>query len=67
MNKPERENGPLRWTDRRRREERPGKDLDAAQDSRRGACYLPTWGRRRRRLSVGLGVASRRVTGRLRA
>lgn len=35
--------------------------------SRRGACYLPTWGFRRRRLSVGLEVACRRVTGWLRA
>lgn len=32
-----------------------------------GACYLPTWGCKRRRLSVGLGTASVQVTGWLRA
>lgn len=69
MNKPERGNGPLRQTDRQmERGKKLGKGLDAAKDRAGGSAgYLPTWGCRRRKLSVGLGVASMWVTGWLRA
>lgn len=48
--------------------EGPGAARDGLEQREGGrACYLPTWGCRCLRLSVGVGMASMRVTGWLRA
>lgn len=69
MHKPERGKGPLRQTDRQTDEgrEEAGERLGLSKRGGERASYLPTWGCRPRRLSAGVGVASMRVTGWLRA